>query len=203
MTNRERRRVGIGARLLTWFLRGLVYLVPIVLTVFVFWTTFRALDGLLGRALGISVPGVGVALAVVLTTLLGALLSNFLSARLFGAFEAVLDRLPFARLLHTSAKDLMGAFVGEKRRFDAAVAVEIVPGTGVRALGFVTRSSLTSLGLGEGQVAVYFPQAYNWGGQVLLVPSARVEPLTADAGEMMAFIVSGGVAGHPGATERV
>jgi uncharacterized membrane protein len=113
----------------------------------------------------------------------------------FKVFEDALDRLPFARLLHTSAKDLMGAFVGEKRRFDAAVAVEIMPGSGVRALGFVTRQAVGDLGFGDDTVAVYFPQAYNWGGQVLLLPKSRVEPLTADAGDVMAFIVSGGVAG--------
>jgi uncharacterized membrane protein len=182
-------------RLVTWFLRGLIYLIPIALTVFVFWTSFRAVDGLLGDLIGTHIPGVGLAVLVVFTTLLGALLSNYLSGRIFSAFERGLDRLPFARLLHTSAKDLMGAFVGEKRRFDTAVAVELVGGSGIRALGFVTRTSVTDLGLAADAVAVYFPQAYNWGGQVLVMPRDRIEALSGDAGEAMAFIVSGGVSG--------
>jgi uncharacterized membrane protein len=182
-------------RLITWFLRGLIYLVPIGLTIFVFAWSFRALDGLLGDLLGITIPGVGIALLVLLTTAFGFLLSNYLSGKLLRMFEDALDHLPFARLLHSSAKDLMGAFVGEKRRFDAAVAVELIPGSGVRVLGFVTRPSLTDLGLPDDAVAVYLPQAYNWAGQLVVVPRDRVEALTADAGEMMAFIVSGGVSG--------
>lgn len=190
------RNPPIVSRLATWFLRGLIYLVPIALTVAVFVWSFRAIDGLLGAVLGREVfPGVGVAVLVALTTVFGFLLSNYLSGRVLKLFEDLLDRLPFARLLHTSAKDLMGAFVGEKRRFDAAVAVELIPGSGVRALGFVTRPSVAELGIAGDPVAVYLPQAYNWAGQLVLVPRDRVEPLTADAGEMMAFIVSGGVSG--------
>jgi uncharacterized membrane protein len=185
------------SRLVTWFLRGLVYLVPIVLTVWVFWKSFRAIDGLLGELLGQALfPGAGVLVLVALTTLFGALLSNFLSARILELFEGFLDRLPFVRLLHSSAKDLLGSFVGERKRFDRAVAIELMPGTGVRALGFVTRGELAALGVAGDAVAVYFPQAYNWGGQVLLVPRDRVEALAGDSGEMMAFIVSGGVSGH-------
>jgi uncharacterized membrane protein len=183
------------SQLLRWFLRGLIYLVPIALTVFVFWWAFHAVDGLLGRLLGTEIPGVGIAVMVVLTTAFGALLSNYLSSRVLALVERGLDRLPLARLLHTSTKDLMGAFVGEKRRFDTAVAVELMPGSGVRALGFVTRQSVGELGLGEDAVAVYLPQAYNWAGQVLIVPRGRIEVLAADAGDMMAFIVSGGVSG--------
>jgi uncharacterized membrane protein len=189
-------------RLVTWFLRGLVYLVPIALTVYVFWVSFRVVDGLLGRLLGTTIPGVGLALLLVLITAFGALLSNYLSARVLALLERVLDRLPFARLLHTSAKDLMGAFVGEKRRFDTAVAVQLIAGSDVRALGFVTRTALADLGLGADTVAVYFPQAYNWGGQVLIVPRARIEPLRTDAAEVMTFIVSGGVSGATAAQPR-
>ena len=112
-------------RLVRWFLQGLIYFVPIALTVFVLVASFRAIDRGLGGLLGTTVPGVGVLILVVGVTLLGFLLSNFLSRRILGLFERFLDRLPLVKLLHTSVKDLMGAFVGEHRRFDQPVAVEI------------------------------------------------------------------------------
>jgi uncharacterized membrane protein len=182
-------------RLVRWFLQGLIYFVPIALTVFVLVASFRAIDRGLGGLLGVEVPGVGVLILVLVVTLLGFLLSNFLSRRILGFFERILDRLPLVKLLHTSVKDLMGAFVGDQRRFDQPVAVEITPGSGVHAFGFVTRDSLVDLGLGEGLVAVYLPQSYNFAGQLLAIPRGRVRKIEHEAAEMMAFVVSGGVSG--------
>jgi uncharacterized membrane protein len=59
----------------------------------------------------------------------------------------------------------------------------------------VTRDDLGSLSL-PGMVAVYVPQSYNFAGTLLLVPNDRVEALQTGAGELMTFIVSGGVSGY-------
>jgi uncharacterized membrane protein len=183
-------------RLVRWFLQGLIYFVPIALTVFVMVACFRAVDGALGELIGIDVPGAGILVMVVVVTVLGFLLSNYLSRRVLSVVEVALDRLPLVKLLHSSVKDLLGAVVGEDRKFDTPVAVELMPGSGVRAFGFVTRDSLDGAGLPDGLVAVYLPQSYNFAGQLLAVPRARVQPVTAEASEIMAFIVSGGVTGR-------
>jgi uncharacterized membrane protein len=86
----------------------------------------------------------------------------------------------------------MSAFVGERKRFEQPVTLELVPG--VQALGFVTRDALAAPGL-EGRVAVYLPQAFNVAGQLLLVDRARVRPLVADSAAVMTLVVSGGAAG--------
>jgi uncharacterized membrane protein len=189
-------------RLIRWFFQGLIYFVPIALTAFVLVAAFRAIDRGLGGLLGVEVPGVGVLVLVLGVTLLGFLLSNFLSRRILGAFEGLLDRLPLVKLLHGSVKDLMGAFVGEERRFDTPVTVEILPGSEIRALGFVTRDSLVDLGLGAELVAVYLPQSYNFAGQLIIIPRSRVHRIEAESAEMMALVLSGGVAGRrpPAAT---
>jgi hypothetical protein len=44
-------------------------------------------------------------------------------------------------------------------------------------------------------VAVYFPQSYNFAGNLLIVPRDQVEPLELNSVDMMTFIVSGGVSG--------
>jgi uncharacterized membrane protein len=43
------------------------------------------------------------------------------------------------------------------------------------------------------KVAVYLPQSYNFAGNLIVVPKEQVTPLTVDSGDIMAFIVSGGV----------
>ena len=104
----------------------------------------------------------------------------------------MLNRLPFVRLLYTSTKDLMAAFVGEKRRFGQTVLVDLGLGNEVKVLGFLTQSSAERLGI-DASVVVYVPHSYAWSGQLLVLPSARVTPIAADSAEFMAFIVSGGV----------
>ena len=60
-------------------------------------------------------------------------------------------------------------------------------------IGFVTRESLDIFGI-PGYVAVYVPQAYAFAGHLLLVPALQVEPLRGESADLMAFVVSGGVA---------
>jgi uncharacterized membrane protein len=62
----------------------------------------------------------------------------------------------------------------------------------------VTQDSLDRLGL-SGYAAVYFPQSYNFAGNLVVFPSAQLEPLDAASADVMAFIVSGGVTGVPAA----
>ena len=177
-------------RLITYFVQGLAYLAPLAFTLYVFYAVFRFIDGFLG----ISIPGVGFVIVIATVTLLGFLASNFLTRRILTGFESLVERLPLAKLLHSSTKDLMNAFVGEKRRFDKPCRIDLVPGSGIEVLGFLTRESLELLAVRE-RVAVYVPQAYNVGGQLLLIPRDRVHPLEVDSAHLMTFIVSGGVTG--------
>ena len=180
------------SRLLNYFFQGLVLLAPFAFTLYVCARLFTTIDGWLG----IPIPGVGFAATVVLITLFGFLASSFLTRRLMAMLEAMLNRLPFVRLLYSSTRDLLNAFVGEKRRFDKPVLVTPFPGGSARALGFVTQESLAAMGLLE-QVTVYLPQSYNFAGSLLIFPTSAVEALDADSADVMAFIVSGGVTAPP------
>jgi uncharacterized membrane protein len=159
---------------------------------------FTTIDGWLG----IPIPGVGFLATVILITLFGFLASSFLTRRLMAMLEALLNRLPFVRLLYASTRDLLNAFVGEKRRFDKPVLVAPYPGGVARAIGFVTQESLASMGLLE-QVTVYLPQSYNFAGSLLIFPTSAVTPLDAESADVMAFIVSGGVTPPPVSRARV
>jgi uncharacterized membrane protein len=177
-------------RLASHFLRGLVFLVPITATLYALVWMFRTIDGLLG----LPYPGIGIVILLALVTLTGFLLSNYLTGRVFAYFEEALEKLPFTKLLYTSLRDLTRAFVGEKKRFGAPALVELVPDSKVRAFGFVTRASLEQFQQPDA-VAVYLPQAYGFAGQLVVVPKKQVTYLAVDSTEVMAFIVSGGVAG--------
>lgn len=180
-------------RLLRYFLQGLVITVPLLLTAYVTYQAFKKVDSWLG----VSTPGVGFAVTIASITLIGFLGSGVLTKTVLGEFEKALDRLPFVRLVYTSTKDLLNAFVGEKRRFDKPVLVALTPDGAIRGLGFITQQSLTSLGQTE-SVVVYFPQSYAFAGWTFVVPASRVSRVDMDSSDFMAFVVSGGVTGVPG-----
>ena len=87
---------------------------------------------------------------------------------------------------------MLNAFVGEKRRFDKPVLVSVTSDGSVKVLAFLTSESLAALGAAD-HVTVYMPQSYGLAGHILVVPSSRVQRIDADAAEVMAFIISGGV----------
>ena len=179
----------MGKRLVRYFIRGCLVLLPLGVTGWLIFVTLSFFD----HILPIGIPGVGLVLMLSVVTLVGLLTSNVIGRRIFQWTDRLLSRMPLVKLIYTSLKDLIGAFVGDHRNFDQAAAVELSPG-GARMLGFVTRAGLHALGM-PGHVAVYFPQSYNFAGQLAVVPRERVELLDVPSSEVMTFIVSGGISG--------
>ncbi|RMH31877.1 MAG: DUF502 domain-containing protein [Nitrospirae bacterium] len=179
------------------FFEGLLLLVPVVVTIWVAVLVFTTIDGWLN----LPIPGAGFLVTIGLITLTGRLASNVFVKKLLDAIEKLLIKAPFVKLVYTSIKDLIEAFMGEKKRFDQPVLVRLAPTSNAAAIGFVTRSSMEFLGLLD-HVAVYLPQSYNFAGQLLVFPKNQVRPLEAESSEVMAFLVSGGVSGWPQPAER-
>lgn len=172
--------------LLKNFLRGLVIVVPVAVTIYLLVQAFVSLD----RLLRLATPGLGIAVLLGATILIGALAGNFVGRRAFALMERLFTRAPIVRIVYAAIKDLLEAFVGNKRRFDRPVAVSVTED--VRAFGFITHDDLASLGM-PGDVAVYVPFSYTWDGCLLVVPRERVRALEADSASIMALVVSGGV----------
>ena len=168
------------------FLRGLVIVVPIALTLYLIYEAFTRID----RLLNLRIPGVGFAITIVLIVLIGALASNFFVRKFLQLTEAVFTRAPIVRLVYAAIRDLLEAFVGDQKRFNQPVAVSL--SDGVRTLGFMTQEDLSFLSM-PGQVSVYLPFSYSVAGMVIVVANSRVERLTLDSASVMALVVSGGV----------
>jgi uncharacterized membrane protein len=186
-------------RLLNYFFRGLIILAPAVLTIYVFWLIFSTVD----RWMGLSIPGLGIGVTIILITLFGFLTSSVLARWLLSLVDGMFKRLPLVRLVYSSTRDLLDAFVGEKRRFDKPVVVSTSADGIEKAFGFVTAQTMTRFGL-EDHVTVYLPFSYTFTGLIRIYPTRNVKPLTTDSAELMAFVVSGGVtdAMHGGSPRR-
>jgi uncharacterized membrane protein len=179
-------------RLLSYFLRGLVFVAPIAVTLYVCVRIFTTIDGWLG----FPIPGLGFVVTVAVITLVGFLGSTILATSILSSLDTAVNRLPGVRLLYSSTKDLLSAFVGDHRRFDAPVLVPAGGSGGAKALGFITQESLAALGL-AGYVTVYLPFSYSLSGRLILYPVSEVTRVTAFSPDTLAFIVSGGVTDVP------
>jgi uncharacterized membrane protein len=181
-------------RLVSYFLRGLAFVAPIAVTIYVCVRIFTEIDGWLG----LKTPGVGFALTIVVITIVGFLGSTLLTRGILTSIEGLIERLPFVRLFYSSTKDLLNAFVGEQRRFDSPVLVPVPGGTSgeAKALGFLTQESLGRLGLPD-YVTVYIPFSYSLSGRLVLYPTSQVVRLDIPSADILAFIVSGGVTALP------
>lgn len=171
-----------------YFFEGLLFVIPLVVTIYVIWLVFVKIDGLFR----FSIPGMGVLVTLAAITIVGVIASNFFTRWILDVVDNVFGRLPFIKMIYSALKDLIAAFVGDKKSFNKPVLVDLAPGGSVQAVGFLTQESLDHLNIRE-RVAVYLPQSYNFAGNLILVAPEQVTPLEADSGQLMAFIVSGGV----------
>jgi uncharacterized membrane protein len=175
------------AKLFRYFLAGLVFLVPIAVTVYALWAAFSAVDGWID----LGIPGLGVVIVVAGVTLLGFLSQLFITAPLLRLIDRAIQRVPFVKLLYGAIRDLLAAVAGDKKRFDRPVLVQV--GEGIEVLGFITRDDLDAMGV-EGRMAVYLPQSYNFAGQTIVVRQEQVTPLDVSPADAMTFALSAGIA---------
>lgn len=190
----RRRKDSPAARVAGYFGRGLLVFVPTVGTLYTVWLVLSWLDS----TIGFPVPGLGLVLTLALIVAIGFLASNVIGQAALEAFENAIKTLPVVSLLYSSLKDLLGAFVGDKKSFDRPAMVSLDPEGKVRVFGFVTCDRFDDVRLKD-MCAIYLPQAYNFAGNILIVPKASVELVDADPAQFMAFIVSGGVSAMGGA----
>ncbi len=172
-----------------YFFNGLVFLVPVIATIYVVYIVFVKIDTLFD----FPVPGLGFIVTILTITAIGFIGSNFLTRKLIRLVDMIFSRLPLIKMIYTSVKDLINAFVGDKKGFKKPVSVTLSPKSNIQVIGFVTSESLNDLGLSD-SVAVYLPQSYNFAGNLIIVPKEQVTPLSADSADVMKFVVSGGIA---------
>ncbi len=190
-------------RFVRYFFQGLLLVTPIGLTVYLIMMAIRWLDSALAGLVpdAVRVPGLGVLIILSGITLIGYLGSTFLFKPIFALFEKLMHQLPFVRLIYFSLKDLISAFVGDKKKFNQPVLVTVNKHSDLKKLGFITQVNLSELHI-EGNVAVYLPHSYNFSGDLYIVPRESVTLVDAPSAEVMKFIVSGGVAGLQEHTTR-
>ncbi len=183
---------------------GIITILPIVLTFYLFYWLVVSTEALLGRQLTqwmpwtLYVPGMGVAAGLALAFLVGVLMNAYAVRRIFARTERLLYRLPLVRLVYPALRDFVDYFSPmKKKEFQQVVAVTLGE-TGMEVIGLVTQPDPARLPAGLGQVdsvLVYLPMSYMIGGYAVLVPRSRLRPLDMSMDEAMRFVLTAGVTG--------
>lgn len=188
-------------KIANYFFQGLLFAVPAVVTFYVVYLAVIWMDGLLPIKITIPVPGfenlylpgLGILVILAVITLLGYIGTRFVKNPFFVLFEGLMERTPLLKVIYSSVKDLIEAFVGEKKRFTQPVLVTVNSHPSVQRVGFVTETDLTNIGLAADRMAVYLPFSYGFNGQLVIVEASQVMKLDASGTDMMKFVISGGV----------
>jgi uncharacterized membrane protein len=175
--------------LLRYFLRGVIFLTPATVTVYVIVQIFIMIDGIIP----IDIPGLGLLTLLGVIILFGILASTVLAQPFVNWGNRILKSAPMIKTIYSAIKDLVTAFVGTQKKFDRPVLVKMYEKAEVQKLGFLTGTDLDDLGIGKDKVAVYLPHSYAFSGNLFIVPAENVTPLDAKPADIMKFIVSGGV----------
>jgi len=180
-------------RIAQYFLQGLLYLAPLVVTGFVFYKTFQVIDNLFP----FKFPGLGLLLTLVVITFMGIIGSSILIQPILGLMDDLLSRAPLVKVIYTSIKDFLEAFMGKKKKFTEPVLVKMYENSDIMRLGYVTSRDVSHLGLDSTFVAVYFPDSYNFAGMLYIVPTRTIIPVDESTTEIMKYIITAGVTEMP------
>jgi len=185
-------------RILSYFIRGLVLIAPLYVTALIIWSGIEFLDNIIPINIPISkdqsvyLPGLGVLIILSGIILLGFFFSTVVPQSFLKFTERIMRRIPLVSIIYYSIKDLILAFVGDKKKFNQPVLVTMYKETGIKKIGFITQTDLSHLNISD-HVAVYMPLSYSLSGELFIVPVENIITLDATTTDIMKMLVSGGV----------
>ena len=193
-------------KIIQYFLQGLLIIAPLAITIYSIYWVISTVDGWVpifrevvrdtqGNVVGYEVKNYGLGFLVILIAIItiGYLSSFFIQSKLFNLFDHWLEKTPGIKFIYTSTRDFFEAFAGDKKRFNKAVLANVFA-EDVWIIGFMTDEEMHKFELGADKVSVYVPQAYNFAGQLYILPRSKVKKINnISSGEAMKYAVTGGV----------
>lgn len=192
------------------FVSGLLTLLPIWLTWVVFKFVFGMLSDLSRPLVGPlladiaqqhpqlgwlahawALTAIGMVATIVLILAVGLLARRVAGQRALGWFEVAIRRVPLAKTVYGSARQLLDLMQAPPDGGQRVVLVAF-PHPGMKTVGFFTRT-LRDEATGRELAAVYVPTTPNpTGGYLIIVPIEDITATDWTVDQAMTFIISGG-----------
>ena len=184
-----------------YFLRGLITLLPLLITIWLIYFIFSFLDSILGNIItlivGKHIPGLGFVITVALIFLVGFFATYIIGAQLFKLGEEILYRVPIVKSIYSAVKQINDVLFMQKtgEQYRRACIVEY-PRKGIWSLGFVTSDAAMEIEAKakEKMINVFVANTPTPAtGFLIVVPARDVILLEMKIEDAFKYIVSGGV----------
>ena len=188
------------------FLKGLVVVIPVALTLAILWWMAAGAERLMGGVLkftlpeGWYLPGMGLASGLALITLIGLLSHVLIFQKLLNLGDTIFNRLPLVKTIYTAIKDFISYLKPDKDSQLGKVVLVQLPGQSFQLVGFVTREQFDDLPFtpkADDPVAVYMPMSYQIGGYTLFLPRETLTPIDMSFEQAMRMVITGALAQKP------
>jgi uncharacterized membrane protein len=192
-----------------WLVAGLLVVVPVAITLSVLQWIIGTLDRTLlilpeawqpDRLFGVHIPGLGLLLTLAILLTVGAVVSNFIGAKLVRWGDSLVSRIPVVRSIYSSVKQVSDTlFSPGGNAFRKAVLVQW-PRPDVWTIAFVTGAPGGEVArfLTGDYVSVYVPTTPNpTGGYFVMLRKTDCIELKMSVDEALKYVISMGVVVPP------
>ncbi|MGI9481643.1 MAG: DUF502 domain-containing protein [Hyphomicrobiales bacterium] len=202
-----RPQPGFFHRVRTYFLTGLVVAAPIGITIYLTWWFVSLFDQWIkpyvpaaynpDNYLPFSVPGVGLILALIGITIVGALTANLFGRTIISSWESLLNRMPVVRNVYAALKQIFETVLSQRSSTFSEVCLIEYPRKGLYAIAFVSRDTIGEIPhkAKAGDLAsVFLPTTPNpTSGFLLFVPARDMIRLDMSVEEAAKLVISAGL----------
>ncbi|MEP7314415.1 MAG: DUF502 domain-containing protein [Pseudomonadota bacterium] len=184
-------------------LKGLVAILPIGLTLYLFYWLGVTTETLLSGPIRLFIrdedyiPGMGLVAGFLVLFVAGLLVNAYVVRRLLHVGENFVLRIPIMRTIYAAFRDVAKLVNTSGRKSDIERVVVVTFGA-ARLLGFVTQEKARLPGIADSDdlVAVYLPMSYQIGGYTAYVPRSLIEPTDLTVEAAMRIVLTGGLQGQ-------
>jgi len=186
------------------FIRGLVVLLPLLVTVWLVFFFYNFLDGILGNIItlfiGHRIPGLGFVLIIALILFTGLISPLIIGKKIIEYGDDLMNNVPVVKSIYSSVKQVNDVLFMEKesKGFHRACLVEY-PRKGVWSVGFVTSDAAKEIGEKIGgwrkkMINVFIANTPTPAtGFLIVVPAKEVKLLDMKIDDAFKYVISGGV----------
>lgn len=185
----------------SYFLRGLITLLPLLVTLWLITIVFQFADGILGwlfaALFGHSIPGLGIIILIAIIFLTGFLATHVFGSKLIKFGENLLYRIPIVKGVYSSAKQINDVLFVHKTtdEYRRACLLEY-PRKGLWSIGFVTSDAAAEIEAKakEKMINVFIANTPTPAtGFLIMVPAREVILLDMKIEDAFKYVISGGV----------
>ena len=189
-----------------YLVAGLLVWVPLLVTLFALYFLIEQMDKVLkllplkyqpDHWMPFHIPGLGLLMSFLLLLVTGLLVRNFLGHHLVNIWERLLARIPVARTIYMSVKQMLETFfLSEDQSFRRVLLLEY-PRKGVWSIAFQTGNvcKTVSSTVGESDmICVFLPTTPNpTSGFLLMVSEREVTELKISVDAALRMVISLGI----------